>query len=221
VESSCEHAKEPSGSIKFWEVLAWLHNWWFLKKGSAPWVNEWVSEGRGHWEWVYGTSDVCHDLYAKDITKPYKAISNYIHILRPWKETPWNIHISLELLHLLSSALPLIPLQLPCQSEYTNAEVITFARDNFRSRDATGAQGDYNSKHRSESVQHHRLYHLAMIEQSVHNELKTMWKEAVMAYQDRWFLGWDLKPRAPKYEARALCNWIRHLMQKVKKNLQT
>jgi hypothetical protein len=21
---------------KFWEVLEWLHNWWLLKKGSAP-----------------------------------------------------------------------------------------------------------------------------------------------------------------------------------------
>jgi hypothetical protein len=27
---------EPSGSIKCWEVLKWLHNWQLLKKGSAP-----------------------------------------------------------------------------------------------------------------------------------------------------------------------------------------
>jgi hypothetical protein len=27
---------EPSGSIKCWEVLEGLHNWWLLKKGSAP-----------------------------------------------------------------------------------------------------------------------------------------------------------------------------------------
>jgi hypothetical protein len=27
---------EPSGSIKCWEVLEWLHNWRLLKKGSAP-----------------------------------------------------------------------------------------------------------------------------------------------------------------------------------------
>jgi hypothetical protein len=27
---------EPSGSIKRWEVLEWLHNWQLLKKGSAP-----------------------------------------------------------------------------------------------------------------------------------------------------------------------------------------
>jgi hypothetical protein len=36
VEGSCEHGDEPSDSIKFWEVLEWLHNWWLLKKGSAP-----------------------------------------------------------------------------------------------------------------------------------------------------------------------------------------
>jgi hypothetical protein len=27
---------EPSGSIKRWEVLEWLHNWQLLKKGLAP-----------------------------------------------------------------------------------------------------------------------------------------------------------------------------------------
>jgi hypothetical protein len=36
VEGSCEHGDEPSGSIKCWEVLEWLHNWRILKKGSAP-----------------------------------------------------------------------------------------------------------------------------------------------------------------------------------------
>jgi hypothetical protein len=35
VEGSCEHGTEPSGSIKCWEVLEWLHNWRILKKGSA------------------------------------------------------------------------------------------------------------------------------------------------------------------------------------------
>jgi hypothetical protein len=30
-----EHVNETSGSIKCWEVLEWLHNWRFLKKGSA------------------------------------------------------------------------------------------------------------------------------------------------------------------------------------------
>jgi hypothetical protein len=28
------------GSIKSWEVLAWLHNWRLFTKGSAPWVSE-------------------------------------------------------------------------------------------------------------------------------------------------------------------------------------
>jgi hypothetical protein len=27
---------EPSGSIKRWEVLEWLHNWQLLKKASTP-----------------------------------------------------------------------------------------------------------------------------------------------------------------------------------------
>jgi hypothetical protein len=36
VEGSCEGGNEPSGSIKRWEVLEWLHNWQLLKKASAP-----------------------------------------------------------------------------------------------------------------------------------------------------------------------------------------
>jgi hypothetical protein len=36
VEGSCEHGTEPSGSIKCWEVIEWLHNWRLLKMGSAP-----------------------------------------------------------------------------------------------------------------------------------------------------------------------------------------
>jgi hypothetical protein len=40
VEGSCEHGNEPSGSIKFWEFLEWLHNWQLLMKSSAPWVSE-------------------------------------------------------------------------------------------------------------------------------------------------------------------------------------
>jgi hypothetical protein len=35
-EGSCENGNEPSGSIKCWEVLEWLHNWLILKKGSSP-----------------------------------------------------------------------------------------------------------------------------------------------------------------------------------------
>jgi hypothetical protein len=40
VEGSCEHGNEPSGCIKCWEVLEYLHNWQLLKKGSAPLVSE-------------------------------------------------------------------------------------------------------------------------------------------------------------------------------------
>jgi hypothetical protein len=38
VEGSCERGNEPSGSIKRWEVLEWVHNRQLLKKGSAPCV---------------------------------------------------------------------------------------------------------------------------------------------------------------------------------------
>jgi hypothetical protein len=31
VESSCEFDEESSGSIKFWETIEWLHNWWPLE----------------------------------------------------------------------------------------------------------------------------------------------------------------------------------------------
>jgi hypothetical protein len=30
------NTNEPSGSIKCWEFLEWLHNWQLLKKDSAP-----------------------------------------------------------------------------------------------------------------------------------------------------------------------------------------
>jgi hypothetical protein len=36
VEGSYEHGNEPSGSLKCWEYIEKLHNWWLLKKGSAP-----------------------------------------------------------------------------------------------------------------------------------------------------------------------------------------
>jgi hypothetical protein len=39
VEGFSEHGIEPSGSIEFWEVLEWLHNWRLLKEGSAPRVS--------------------------------------------------------------------------------------------------------------------------------------------------------------------------------------
>jgi hypothetical protein len=37
VEGSCECGNEPPGSVKCWEVLECLHNWWPLEKRSAPW----------------------------------------------------------------------------------------------------------------------------------------------------------------------------------------
>jgi hypothetical protein len=40
VEGSFEPGIEPSGSMKSWEVLEWLHNWRLLNKGSAPWVSK-------------------------------------------------------------------------------------------------------------------------------------------------------------------------------------
>jgi hypothetical protein len=36
VEGSCEYGNEPSGSIKFWDILKYLQIWLLLKKGSAP-----------------------------------------------------------------------------------------------------------------------------------------------------------------------------------------
>jgi hypothetical protein len=37
VEGSFEHGNEPLGSIKCWEILEQLSNWWLFKKDSAPW----------------------------------------------------------------------------------------------------------------------------------------------------------------------------------------
>jgi hypothetical protein len=31
VESSCEFGNKILGSIKHWETIEWLHNWWPLK----------------------------------------------------------------------------------------------------------------------------------------------------------------------------------------------
>jgi hypothetical protein len=38
VKGSCEHDNEPTGSIKCWEILEWLSDWWLPKKDSAPWT---------------------------------------------------------------------------------------------------------------------------------------------------------------------------------------
>jgi hypothetical protein len=35
--SASLQCNEPSDSIKFWEILEWLHKWWLLKKGSFLW----------------------------------------------------------------------------------------------------------------------------------------------------------------------------------------
>jgi hypothetical protein len=40
VEGSCEHGNEPSGSIKRWEFIEWLHNWQLLKEDSASGISE-------------------------------------------------------------------------------------------------------------------------------------------------------------------------------------
>jgi hypothetical protein len=42
VEGSCEHGDEPSGSLEFCEVPEWLQNWQLLRKGSAPYVSEYL-----------------------------------------------------------------------------------------------------------------------------------------------------------------------------------
>jgi hypothetical protein len=40
VESSCELGNEPSGSIKCWEVLEWLHNWGSVQLYRISYVDE-------------------------------------------------------------------------------------------------------------------------------------------------------------------------------------
>jgi hypothetical protein len=37
VEGSCEHGNEPSGSVKFSEIVECLSDWQLLKMGSALW----------------------------------------------------------------------------------------------------------------------------------------------------------------------------------------
>jgi hypothetical protein len=37
VEGSCEHGTEPSGSIKYWQILEQLSDWWLLNNDSTPW----------------------------------------------------------------------------------------------------------------------------------------------------------------------------------------
>jgi hypothetical protein len=35
LESPCESGNEPFDSVKYWEILEWLNNWWLLQKGSV------------------------------------------------------------------------------------------------------------------------------------------------------------------------------------------
>jgi hypothetical protein len=37
VDSSCEHGNEPSGSVKYLEILEYLSDWQHRKKDSVPW----------------------------------------------------------------------------------------------------------------------------------------------------------------------------------------
>jgi hypothetical protein len=37
VAGCCKHGNEPSGTIKCWEILYQLSNWWVLKNDSASW----------------------------------------------------------------------------------------------------------------------------------------------------------------------------------------
>jgi hypothetical protein len=59
VEGSCEHGIEPSGSIKFWEVLEGLHNLRLLMKGSSPYVSKQVSMHVCRLMWIFDSISVC------------------------------------------------------------------------------------------------------------------------------------------------------------------
>jgi hypothetical protein len=48
VKDCCEHGNEPSDSIKCWEVLEWLHDWWLLKKGSQTGNQHDVISNKSH-----------------------------------------------------------------------------------------------------------------------------------------------------------------------------
>jgi hypothetical protein len=36
VEGSCDNGNELSGSVKCWEILEYLSDWWLLKKNLVP-----------------------------------------------------------------------------------------------------------------------------------------------------------------------------------------
>jgi hypothetical protein len=37
VEGLCEHGNVPLDSIKFWEIIEELSDWWLPKNVSTPW----------------------------------------------------------------------------------------------------------------------------------------------------------------------------------------
>jgi hypothetical protein len=46
MEGSCECGYEPLGSIKCWETIKWLHNWWPLEYSLFHRVSAAGSEGK-------------------------------------------------------------------------------------------------------------------------------------------------------------------------------
>jgi hypothetical protein len=58
VEDSREHDREPSGSIKCWEVLEWMQ---LLQKGSAPQVSE------GGWRLKYEHTALGYFVHAMNV----------------------------------------------------------------------------------------------------------------------------------------------------------
>jgi hypothetical protein len=62
VESSCECDNEPSGSIKCWEIIEWLHNWLSLGFSSSAQLHSLPSQrsrGVSYVLVITGASFVC------------------------------------------------------------------------------------------------------------------------------------------------------------------
>jgi hypothetical protein len=43
VQVSCECGNEPSGFIKRWKVLKWLHKWWLASSAQSHRVSELIT----------------------------------------------------------------------------------------------------------------------------------------------------------------------------------
>jgi hypothetical protein len=69
VDGSCEHGNKSSGSIKYRELLEWLHNWRFLKNGSALWVSEWE---------IWNEVVVCFQIHTPGVTVWTRIILRYL-----------------------------------------------------------------------------------------------------------------------------------------------